>query len=57
MQQQQRPYGARSDDERQRTLDRLWARWQEKPTPKRPPTSTAAWWEGFFWGWVWGSWK
>ncbi len=57
MMRQYLPSGARSNEEPPRTLDQRWARWQEKPTPKRPPTYATAWWEGCFWGWFWGSWK
>jgi hypothetical protein len=51
------PYGARSNAERQRNLARLGTRWQANTTPERPRPTVAAWWDGFFWGWFWGSWK
>jgi hypothetical protein len=51
------PYGARSEAEMQRNLARLGPRWQENRTPEPPPRRASAWWEGFFWGWFWGSWR
>jgi hypothetical protein len=54
---QRLPYGARRDEARQPTLDQRWARWQAKTTRPRRPTATTAWWDGFFWGWFWGSWR
>jgi hypothetical protein len=56
MQRTRWPYGARSEEERQRNLARL-GRWQENTTPEQEPTPTASWWDGFFWGWLWGAWK
>jgi hypothetical protein len=54
---QRLPYGARSSEEMQRNLARLGTRWQVNPTPERPRSHAASWWEGFFWGWFWGSWR
>ena len=54
---QRLPYGARSAEEMQRNLARLGSRWQVNPTPARPRSHAASWWEGFFWGWFWGSWR
>jgi hypothetical protein len=41
----------------QRNLARLGTRWQVNSTPERPSTRISAWWEGFFWGWFWGTWR
>ena len=54
---QRLPYGARSEEEMQRNRARLGSRWQENTTPERPQRCVSAWWEGFFWGWFWGSWR
>jgi hypothetical protein len=54
---QRLPYGARSQEEMQRNRARLGSRWQENTTPERPRSRASVWWEGFFWGWFWGSWR
>jgi hypothetical protein len=54
------PYAARSEAERQRNLARLGTRWQERPRTaqqRREARERAQWWDGFFWGLFWGSWR
>jgi hypothetical protein len=53
------PYDARTEAERQRNVARLGTRWQENrtPEPRRRRAARAAWWDGFFWGLFWGSWR
>jgi hypothetical protein len=45
--------GQRVTDDHQMHEPRNWfASGDAKKTPKKDPNS--AWWDGFFWGWVWG---
>jgi hypothetical protein len=57
MKKQRLPYGARSEAEMQRNLARLGTRWQENTSPERPRSRASVWWDGFFWGWFWGTWR
>lgn len=63
MRHQPSPYEARTESERQRNLAQLGTRWQERPlTPAERRAALQAhgraeWWDGFTWGWLWGSWK
>jgi len=60
MKQRTSPYEARTEGERQRNLARLGTRWPENRIPeprRRRRPARAAWWDGFWWGLFWGSWR
>ena len=64
MKQQRLPYGARSVEELERNRARLGTKWQERElsheerlTLVAQKVARKAWWDGFSWGWFWGSWQ